>query len=783
MKYPILLLCLSLISLVADGQKFTISGYIKDIRSGESLIGATVLDQHTSSGSVTNTHGFYSLTLSKDSVSLLYSYVGYQRTLLKFFLKKDTTLNIYLDGAMLDEIELLSTRTDAIHENSRMSSFTIPIEQIKAMPALFGETDLLKILQLMPGVQSGYEGSTGLYVRGGGPDQNLILLDGVPVYNASHLFGFFSVFNADAINHVELTKGGFPAHYGGRLSSVIDINMKEGNMKKFKSEGSIGLISSRLTVEGPIQKDRTSFIFSARRTYIDILARPLIRRKSNGAERGYFFYDLNFKLNHIINHKDRLYLSTYAGDDKGYSREQTTYIDSDAKINSKDQFGLNWGNRITAVRWNHIFNPKLFGNITATYSLYRFGVFRKYEESKTSVNLVERLFYGNEYTSGIRDFAGKIDFDYVPNPNHLIKVGANSISHRFSPGVYTYRSTEKEDTTAGAKPMSSYEFALYLEDDWRIFDRLKSNIGLHASGFLVERKYYYSIQPRVSLRFLLTDDFALKASYSSMAQYIHLLTNAGIGLPTDLWVSSTARIAPQRSNQVALGVGKTYQSSYEFSIEGYYKNMSELIEYKDGASYLNIEGDWQDKVATNGRGKSYGAEILVQKKTGVTTGWVGYTLSKSTRQFEQLNFGREFSYKYDRRHDISLAVTHQWKTGKTFSAVWVFGTGNAITLPTAIYEGATNSSDTRYYNDSKIIYYGDRNSYRMKSYHRLDINFSWSKDKKWGQRKWTVGLYNVYNRLNPFFIDLGLDNESNQKFIEYSLFPVLPSVSYTFKFL
>ncbi len=776
-------LCLFLLlaSLLGSAQKYTISGYIKDADTGESLIGATVIQLGTSSGTTANTHGFYSLTLPRDSVTLLYSYVGYTHQLVKLLLRKDTTIQVRLTGStLLNEVVVQGAKADAIHEVTRMSTVSVPVEQIKALPAFLGETDVLKVLQLMPGVQSGSEGSSGVYVRGGGPDQNLILLDGVPVYNASHLFGFFSVFNADALNHVELIKGGFPARYGGRLSSVIDINMKDGNMKEVKGEGSIGLIASKISVEGPIKEDKTSFLFSARRTYIDILARPLIRLATEGESAGYYFYDLNLKLNHIINDKNRLYLSTYTGDDKAYSRYESFYVDDNERTDYKDEFGLRWGNIITAIRWNHVFSPKLFGNFTGTFSRYRFDIFEEYDEVRTLPNQpAEKNYYHNRYVSGIRDWAGKADFDYLPSPNHYVRFGANAIQHRFSPGVYAYRSDVEADTTVGAAVTNAQEFAAYLEDDWKINSFIKLNAGVHASGFLVEDRWYQSLQPRLSTRILLSDDLSLKASYATMTQFIHLLTNAGLGLPTDLWVPSTNRVKPQQSWQVAAGAAKTYRGTYEISLEGYYKEMSNLIEYEDGASFVDLETDWQDKVAVGGHGESYGAELLLQKKTGNITGWVGYTLSWTNRQFETLNFGRCFPYKYDNRHDINVAITHNWNDRMDFSMAWIFTSGNAITLPIANYRSA---GEGRYYYSDDVLHYDARNSYRMKNYHRLDLSFSWWKDKKWGQRKWTLGIYNAYSRLNPFFIDFGFDREGNKKFIQYSLFPIIPSFSYSFKF-
>jgi outer membrane cobalamin receptor len=767
MRTLILILVLSPSFLFA--QKFTISGYVRDHDSGESLIGATVFNRKTLQGAAANVHGFYSITQTSDSVRLVYSFVGYTPVEIKFFLHADTTLNVELAGGQqLDEVVVSASRAEEIQETTQMSSVTVPIDQIKNLPALLGQVDVLKILQLMPGVKSS-EGSTGLYVRGGGPDQNLMLLDGVPVYNASHLFGFFSVFNADAINRVEMIKGGFPARYGGRLSSVIDINMKDGNMKEVHGEGSIDIIAAKVTVEGPIIKDKTSFLISARRTYLDALIQPFIMAKADGSRLGYFFYDLNTKFNHIINKRNRIYLSAYTGDDKAYAVEKSRDPDDPYE----NRAGLRWGNIITAFRWNNIVGPRLFSNVTATYSRYRFNVYAK-EDDGTDI-------YKSDYFSGIRDWALKIDYDFIPAPAHYIRFGASGVAHKFSPGAYTYRDDDIEsDTTVGSPKINAGEFSAYIEDDIKVTGNFKINAGVHASAFNVQDRWYHSVQPRVSGRYLIGPNFSVKASYASMMQFIHLLTNAGLGLPTDLWVPSTADIKPQTANQYAMGLARNIKSIYEISLEGYYKTMNNLIDYKEGTSFLDVQTDWRDKVSTGGRGKSYGAELLVQKKVGKVTGWIGYTLSWTYRQFDDLNFGKWFPYKYDRRHDVSVAMTHAWNDRMDFSAVWVYGTGNAVTLPTARYEGASGGPTSSYY--PSIYYYGDRNSFRMRAYHRLDLSFSFWKNTRWGRSKWTLAAYNVYSRRNPFFMDLTSDDRGNPKFVQYSLFPIIPSIAYSFKF-
>jgi hypothetical protein len=762
-------------------QKITVSGTVTDEGSGENLIGATIYNTRSLQGTTTNNYGFYSITLPKDSVRLRISFVGYENQHFSFLLTNDTTINVGLNGGeTLQEIVITGTAEDNIQESSRMGSIDVPIHQIKAMPALLGETDVLKVLQLLPGVQSGAEGSSGLYVRGGGPDQNLMLLDGVPVYNASHLFGFFSVFNADAINRVELIKGGFPARYGGRLSSVIDISMKEGNARTFKGEGSIGLVASRITLEGPVKNDKTTFIVSARRTYIDILARPLIKAATSGEETaGYFFYDLNAKINHRVNSRNRIYLSAYTGDDKAYARSKYSSFGQEAKSASEDQFKLRWGNITTAIRWNSILGKKLFSNVTATYSRYRFAVDADSKEVFTNADTTTRDYFHTGYRSGIRDLAVKFDFDYLPGPAHYIKFGAQAIQHLFTPGVLAYRSTEVQDTTVGAQPIRAKEFSIYVEDDILVTSKLKINAGVHASAFYVDQKFYHSIQPRFSARFLITPDLSWKASYAQMTQFIHLLSNVGIGLPTDLWVPATSIVGPEHAYIISTGGAHSFNNTYEFSLEGYYKKMEGLIEYKDGASYLNIEEDWQTKVES-GEGQSYGAELFIQKKAGKLNGWIGYTLSWTNRTFKNLNQGKTFPYKYDRRHDVEIAIAYDWKKNKDLSLTWVYGTGAAVTLAQSSYLKYDETTDPA--RRRPIQYFGDRNSYRMRAYHRLDLSYTTSKKIKWGERSWGFGVYNVYSRRNPFFMEAAFDEKGNRKFVQYSLFPIIPSVSYRFKF-
>ncbi len=783
-------------------QKYTISGYVDDTETGEKLISVNLFDAKSGLGTVSNTYGFFSLTLPQDSVYLSVSYVGYATKYYRMYLDKDVTIDFNLGSAIdLETVEVVASEVEKIEENTRMSTVTVPIEQIKKIPALFGEVDVLKALQLLPGVQSGGEGQSGLYVRGGSPDQNLILLDGVPVYNASHLFGFFSVFNADAIKDVTLTKGGFPARYGGRLSSVIEINMKEGDNNDWHGTGTIGLIASKLTVEGPLVKDKTSLIVSARRTYIDVLAKPLIQStfKANGSTggTGYFFYDVNAKINHKFSDKDRLYLSMYTGKDKFYYEEETV----EERSIYKTAVDLSWGNLTSALRWNHLWSNKLFSNTTLTYSKYNFqtGAEDRYEFLEGNTKEIEA--FNLNYISGIDDLAAKIDFDYVPNPNHFIRFGASAIAHDFKPGDFDLDIESSFDgnqftldTVFGQKPIDAVELAAYVEDDFNIGENFKVNAGLHFSAFAVNDEFYTSLQPRLGMRYLLPNGFALKGSYASMRQYIQLLTNGSIGLPTDLWLPTTDKVKPQDSWQAALGIAKTIGKQYEFSVEGYYKEMTNLLAYKEGASLFET-GDWQERV-TQGSGKSYGAEMLLQKKRGKLTGWIGYTLSWTTRQFDELNFGKRFDYKYDRRHDFSIVGSYKFNDRITLSATWVYGTGNAITLGNSQYKAYLPFGTVQEFLngntiENEVSFYEERNNFRMRAYHRFDIGVNFTKKKKKYERTFTLGFYNLYSRKNPFFIftarEAIFDQNGNQTGNETvlkqaSIFPILPSVAWTFKF-
>lgn len=796
MKINALFSLLLFFSASLFAQNITISGYIEDMESGERLIGANIFDaSDTKFGTSSNSYGFYSLTIPKGKHKLTATYFGYGGWQQEIDLQKDTLINILITTDVRIEEVIIQAQHNQV-ESSQMGRVDVPLKTIKTLPAIFGEVDVLKTIQLLPGVQGGTEGTSGIYVRGGGPDQNLILLDGVPVYNVNHLFGFFSVFNADAISNVSLYKGGFPARYGGRLSSVIDINLKEGNMKKFAGNVSIGLISSKFTVEGPIVKDKTSFIVSGRRTYIDVLAAPIIAAVSVAQEgvkigAGYYFYDFNAKINHKFSDKDRLFLSVYGGQDKAYTRVSEKYMGDKYHTDLK----IGWGNIISALRWNHVYNSKLFGNTTLTYSRFNFltniGSEEEFYDDDNNKHLYE---FGVAYDSGIDDIALKFDFDYNANNNHKIKFGLGGTYHIFRPGatnLYFSDDQFKLDTTIGQSILYAQEVAAYFEDDIRIGSRIKINLGGRVSAFQVRDTLYYSPEPRISGRFIITDKWSIKASYVHMKQYLHFLTNSALGMPTDLWLPATNLVYPQKSIQYAVGTSIALTPKINLVIEGFYKDMINLVELKEGESIfgdlengVSMGSSWEDKVE-QGVGWAYGAEILIKKDVGDFTGWIGYTLSWSNRQFNNIAFGEIFPYRYDRRHDFSIVATYKFNDNWNMGATWVYGSGNPVTLAQIEYMPLNSAFQNNDYDDyySRIQYFGKRNNYRLPSYHRLDIGINWVKEVKLRTRTWSLGIYNAYNHLNPFFVDLAHFNDDDEMNIRiYSIFPIMPSISYKLEF-
>jgi outer membrane cobalamin receptor len=811
LKTKQLFVTLMLISAVmADiaAQQFTISGTITDAKTGEPLLSANVYNSKTLSGTASNVYGFYSLTQPAGTIPLTISFIGYEAFKSNLILSHDTLLNIALKPVIeLDEVVISGQSPMQNMLSTDMGSIKLSPQKAEVLPALLGETDIIKTFQLMPGTQGGTEGTSGFYVRGGGPDQNLILLDGVPVYNVNHLFGFMSVFNSDAIRNVTLIKGGFPARYGGRLSSVLDIRMKEGNNKEFKGSASVGLISSKLTMEGPIVKDKTSFMVSGRRSYIDLLSYPfqMMNNDQNDENEklwfGYYLQDFNIKVNHIFNYKHRIYFSLYTGKDKFFINDKYHDNNEDGPYYYKyeNKGKLQWGNTTGALRWNYIISNRLFSNLTTTVSNYKLSISEKNKEEEGSDNYQPRNSeYYYEYYSQIKDFALKTDFDFVPNPSHHIRFGAQNTIHYFSPGITVNRDRYSSDvtpvdTTYGNKNLRANEFLFYAEDEIVVTRFLKINTGVHYSNFNIQGTTYQSIEPRISARVLLSDKLSAKASYVEMRQYLHLLANSSMGLPTDLWVPATQRISPQDSKQLSVGLFYSPGQVYEYTAEAYYKKMNHIIDYAEGSSFFELnQGNWEDLI-TKGEGESYGIELMARKHKGKLSGWIGYTLSWAHRKFEDVNFGKTFPFKYDARHDLSVVTITKLSEKIDIGVTWVYRTGYPFTMEDEAYPSLLDyfrephsSGNTE--GESKLIeHFEHRNNYRMPDYHRLDVGINFHKQKKKVYRTWSYGLYNAYARNNPFMIYSTNKwdddtNETDTRLKRLSIFNLIPYVRWSIKF-
>jgi hypothetical protein len=782
-NYLFFLIFLTGISLQAQ-KKHTISGYVKDAETGEAMPGANVIVVETKQGSASNTYGFFSINAPEGTVTVSVSYLGYEEYSEKISLKADYRLNISLKSKSIQgkEIEITDTRIENNLNSTDMGRVEVSVEEMKKLPAFFGEVDLVKIVQLIPGVKNAGEGNTGLYVRGGGPDQNLVLLDEAVVYNAAHLLGFFSVFNSDAVKTVDLHKGGMPAQYGGRLASVLDIGMKEGNFKKLQVDGGLGVISSRLTVQGPIKKDTSSFIVSARRTYIDVLINPFVKPTSPTKGSGYFFYDVNAKVNYRLSDNDRLFLSGYFG------RDVFSFKSSDSGFNIR----IPWGNATVTARWNHLFSNKLFCNTSLIFSDYNF-------ESN-----VEQTAFKFKVYSGIRDYNAKTDFTWYPTYQHNVKFGANYIFHRFTPNNVSGELLDEEFQLGPPELIYAHEAAVYLSDDYDITDKIRIHAGVRGSmfshvgpftrylkndlGTTVDSvvygkgdniKTYPNVEPRFMLRYTINKKSSVKASYTQNYQYVHITSLANQSLPTDLWFPSTELVRPQFGTQYSLGYYRNlFKNTWESSVEVYYKEMENQVEFKDGTLPSSGVNDNVDNFLTFGSGRAYGAEFFLKKTYGKLSGWLGYTLSWTERTFPELNEGKTFYARYDRRHDLSLVLSFDLNERWSFGTVFVYASGNLMWLPTNIY----------YFEGSPVLQYGERNNYRMPPYHRWDLSATWNgkKDKKF-RSSWNFSVYNVYSRLNPFFIYIDPEGDFSQGPFKntakmVSLFPIIPSVTYNFSF-
>lgn len=765
-----MLLLTSTAPLFAD-DNITISGYVKSAETGEGLIGSTIYVEELKTGTATNSYGFYSLTLPKGNYTVRYSYIGYENISVPTELLSDSTNNIELHpaSAEMDEIVIRSEAEDKNIRKAQMGVAKLNPKETKVIPVILGEQDILKTIQLLPGVSSGTEGTTGFYVRGGGADQNLIILDEAPVYSASHLMGFFSVFNSDAIKDIELYKGNAPANYGGRLSSILDIQMNDGNSKKFAMSGGLGLLSSRLTLESPIKKDKGSFIISGRRSYADmflIFSKNRTRQKTD-----LYFYDLNAKANYKINDNNRIYLSGYFGRDV---------------FNIEDLFALKWGNKTGTFRWNHVFNNRLFLNSSLIYSNYDYGF---------GYNFSNNMIY---IQSDIRDLNWKEDFQYYINTNNTLKFGFNAIYHTYSPGEIDAENNDVFNSVfMGQK--QAFEGAAYISHELNISDHFNITYGLRYSGFMavgpdtvytyntadeiINTEYfsqgdivqkYTALEPRATFNFILNKQNSVKFSYARNTQYVHLLSNSSASLPTDVWIPSSKNVKPEIADQLAAGFFRNFnENMFETSVEVYYKNLKNQIDYQNGAEILlnkNVESQ-----LVFGKGRAYGAELYIKKRTGKLTGWLGYTLSRTEKSMPAIDNGDWFPAKQDRTHDISVVAMYQLNEKWNVSGNWVFNTGNAVTFPSGKYrvDGFT------------VPVYTKRNGYRMPDYHRLDIGATYTpKKKRRFESSWNFSIYNAYGRRNAFSITFR-ENENNPaqtEAVRLSLFQMIPSVTYNFKF-
>lgn len=783
----IIVLLLVVCTLQAQDKKYTISGILTDKANGETLIGATIYVSEIKSGAVTNVYGFYSLNLPKGTYHLTISYVGYTSIEKTIELSENIKLTLEMESSAtsLKTVEISAKKEDKNVENTEISKVSLKMETVKKIPAIFGEVDILKIVQLLPGVQSNGEGTTGFFVRGGAADQNLILLDEAPVYNPSHFLGFFSVFNSDAIKDLEIYKGGIPARYGGRLSSLLDIHMKEGNNKRLSVSGGVGTVSSRLTVEGPIQKGKSSFIVSGRRTYVDMFLG--LSADTSLRDNKLYFYDLNTKVNYRINENNKVFLSGYFGRDF---------------FKFGDEFSMNWGNATGTARWNHLFNSKLFSNITYVFSNfdYNLGVPSGTEAFNWRSNIIDNNL--------------KADFTYYLNPKNTIRFGAGSIYHKFKPGSIKPISDESIFSDFILPNKFAFEHSAYISNQQEVTGRIAIHYGARLSVFqnvgkdttytfdttdpnhyvvkdtlAVEKgihNTYVNIEPRLSVRYLLNEKSSFKATYNRTTQYLHQANNSTSSSPLSIWFSSSKVVKPQLADQVALGYFRNFKDNLlEGSLEVYYKKMYNTIDFRDHAQLLLnklLDGELRF-----GDSYSYGIEFLLKKQKGKFTGWLSYTYSTARRKIPEINNGKEYFAPYDRTHDIALVLSYDLSERFNISSNWVYATGQAITVPTGRFE----------YQGSVFPVFSDRNSERMPSFHRFDIAAT-LKSKKWDEKKprkngkerrkyegnWNFSVYNVYYRKNPFTINFK-QNKNDPNVTEAHkiyFFGIIPAITYNFKF-
>ena len=776
---------------------YKLEGNVYDSTENQPLVNASIYIVENGKGTLTDSNGYYSIYLAKGTYNLVCNYVGYAQYKAVVEVSANKNHHIYLKAqSELSQIVIVDSHSldESLHEEAQSSVVHLQVDKIESLPVMMGEPDVIKTIQLLPGVQSGVEGMTGIYVRGGGADQNLILLDDVPLYNTSHLLGIFSVFNPALIKSADIIKGGFPAQYGGRLSSVIDIKSKTGSYDSLEGEGSVGIMLSRLTIRTPIIKKRTALTVSLRRSYYDLLMRPImaVYSASQNIEKinmGYYFYDANVRIDHKISDHQHFTLSSFYARDRLYLKSK--YEDGQEVEEYKAQVG--WGNFFTNAQYKHQFNKNFCNKTSLIFSRYRFfaGLSNSYQAgnnaaiSKQSIN-----FY-----SSINDFTAKSDFSWQPRKEHDVTFGIHNTYHIFSPGasVTDFLFNEQQfdfnqiDTVLNAPKIYANELSIYAQEEWEVGKKLKMNIGLHFNFFSQSSYTALSLQPRFSARYLTSPKTSIKLSYAKMQQNLHLLTNVSAGLPTDLWVPAISRAPSEVSHQVAIGFAAKAAKKIELSVEGYYKTLQNVIEYSEGQIFIGGDENWEDVIEI-GKGKAYGVEFMLEKKKGKLSGWLSYTLSWANRQFDYVNRGDVFPYKYDRRHDVSFTANYKFNKKIDLGLVWVYGSGYAYTLSNGYYYQFPylNSQQGNIY--QPVRYNQERNNFRVPAYHRLDVGLNCYKKKKSGSRTWRFGIYNTYNNMNPFMIfwegesDLYYRPTTGNKLTVLTLLPIVPSVSWAFKF-
>lgn len=789
-------------------KKLTINGYVLDSLSGEKIIGANIYLMGTNIGTTSNLYGFYSITYYPGDWVLATSYLGFKQSEKKIHIETNRTIDVRLHRSIdLQEVivtaDFYARRQVGI--NTAWESFTS--KDIEMIPAVGGEQDIIKLIQNLPGVLAGTDGLGGLQVRGGDPGQNLVLLDGVQVYNPFHTAGFFSIYNPSAVKSVRLYKSGFPARFSGLTSSVLDVRTKEGNNQNVKAEGGISLLALNGTIEGPIKKGKSSYFLTARRTHIDpwlkSITQYLNQRENKGGFTNYYFYDINAKCNFNLSRNDNLYFSFYSGRDNFMDFSNKVENIQNTRINSNSENLLDWGNDIGTIRWNKLINNKLFANTTLNYSNFKYNSFNYNENINISPSKVEeKKFDVALFKSNIRDLSIKTDFDFIPTPVQKLKAGFGVILHKFEPVVFNIDDTNENaslyngntsfsnlDTLLKTQPISAIEVNNYLEDEIIVNDNIIFNLGLNTSFFSVQNINYLVFQPRISLNFILNDHFSIFLSHDNLAQNLHLLSNSGFGLPNDFWIPSTANIGPLKVKQTTLGFHYRIGKNYELKMEAYFKEMKNLVAFQEGASFsaggVIFNGgfidarNWEDKIS-QGEGVSKGIELSLKKNIGSLTGWISYSYANAERQFQDRNYGRIFPYRYDRRHTLNLVGVYVVKTGIELLANFTFGTGQPFSYATSKYYVSLPGSS----NPIEVLNWNATNSSRLESYHRLDIGANFINKRSWGEETISIGITNVYNRKNTLFVKLE-ENPSDpfdKNFVKNSLLPILPSVSYKIRF-